>query len=85
MGHIPPGIDPFSSLKARKPVMFLKYDFTDVLTSHKDVIRLGIFAHTHLDGLSEVPSDDAHPVTVKLVQSISPDHGNPPDLHLGED
>jgi sphingomyelin phosphodiesterase acid-like 3 len=85
MGHIPPGLDLYSSLKARKPVLFLKYDFTDVLTSHKEIIRLGIFAHTHLDGLSMVPSSDAvHPVTVKLVQSISPDHGNPPTYTLAK-
>jgi sphingomyelin phosphodiesterase acid-like 3 len=79
MGHIPPGLDPYSSLKNRKPVLFLKYDFMDVLQSQNGVVPVAIFAHTHLDGLSQIPSSDAdHPVTLKLVESISPDHGNPP-------
>ncbi len=85
MGHIPPGLDAYSSLKARKPVLFLKYDFMDVLQSQDGVIPVAIFAHTHLDGLSEIPSRDAaHPVTLKLVQAISPDHGNPPTYTLAK-
>jgi sphingomyelin phosphodiesterase acid-like 3 len=85
MGHIPPGLDAYSSLKSHKPVLFLKYDFMDVLQSQNGVVPVAIFAHTHLDGLSEIPSKDAdHPVTLKMVQSISPDHGNPPTYTLAK-
>lgn len=83
MGHIPPGLDLFSSAKKMKPVMFLKYDFNDVLASQNGVVRVGIFAHTHFDGVSQIQSKDAaHPVTLKMVQSISPDHGNLPAYTL---
>jgi sphingomyelin phosphodiesterase acid-like 3 len=83
MGHIPPGLDPFSTLKNRKTVMFLEHDFSDLLTSQNNVIRLALFAHTHIDCFSPLLfCDTVHPVTLKLVQSISPDHGNPPTFTL---
>jgi sphingomyelin phosphodiesterase acid-like 3 len=85
MGHIPPGLDLYSSVKAGRPVTFLKAedDLTPSLTAHPDLVRLAIFAHTHLDGMSQLQTTDAaHPVTVKSVQSISPDHGNPPSFTL---
>jgi sphingomyelin phosphodiesterase acid-like 3 len=85
MGHIPPGLDIFSSARKMKPVMYLKYDFNDVLTSQNGVVRVGIFAHTHFDGVSQIQSkDSAHPVTLKMVQSISPDHGNLPAYTLAD-
>lgn len=85
MGHIPPGLDLFSSAKKMRPVMYLKYDFNDVLTSQSGVIRVGIFAHTHIDGLSMIQSADAaHPVTLKVVQAISTDHGNLPTYTLAD-
>jgi sphingomyelin phosphodiesterase acid-like 3 len=85
MGHIPPGLDLYNSAKKMRPVMYLKYDFDDVLTSQNGVIRVGIFAHTHLDGVSQIQSSDtAHPITLKMVQAISPDHGNPPTYTLAD-
>jgi sphingomyelin phosphodiesterase acid-like 3 len=85
MGHIPPGLDLFSSAKKMRPVMFLKYGFDDVLASQNGVVRVGIFAHTHFDGVGPIQSSDAaHPITLKMVQSISPDHGNPPTYTLAD-
>ncbi len=85
MGHIPPGLDLYSSAKKMRPVMFLKYGFDDQLASQNGVVRVGIFAHTHLDGVGQIQSSDAaHPITLKMVQSISPDHGNPPTYTLAD-
>ena len=85
MAHIPPGIDLFSSIKRRHPVAFLKYDFAGLLAPYAGSIRLTIFAHTHIDDLTQLPSPDSFqtiPITLKSVQSISPDHGNPPTFTL---
>jgi sphingomyelin phosphodiesterase acid-like 3 len=85
MGHIPPGLDLHASAKDMRPVMFLKYDFNDVLTSQKGVVRVGIFAHTHFDGMGQIKTGDAaRPVTLKMVQAISTDHGNPPTYTLAD-
>jgi sphingomyelin phosphodiesterase acid-like 3 len=85
MGHIPPGIDLFSSVKRRVPVAYLRYDFANLLAPYAGSIRLALFAHTHIDDLTQLSSPDsfqAIPITLKLVQSISPDHGNPPTFTL---
>src|ERR1019366_5575901 len=83
MGHIPPGLDLYSSVKAGHPVTFLKAedDLTPILTAHPETVRLAIFAHTHLDGMSKLSTSDAtRTIPMKSVQSISPDHGNPPSF-----
>ena len=85
MAHIPPGIDLFSSIKRRFPVAFLKYDFANLLAPYSAAIRLTILAHTHIDDLTQLPSPDSFqtiPIMLKSVQSISPDHGNPPTFTL---
>ena len=59
MGHIPPGINPYSTAATMKnlcagapPVTFLASDtLADLLVEHAAAIRLGIFAHTHMDEL----------------------------------
>ena len=79
MGHIPPDLDLYASVKQRHPVMFLAYDLDSVLAPYSAAIRLAIFAHTHIDGLTQLPSTN---ITLKSVQSISPDHGNPPTFTL---
>jgi sphingomyelin phosphodiesterase acid-like 3 len=85
MAHIPPGIDLFSSIKRRHPVAFLKYDFAGLLAPYTGAIRLTIFAHTHIDDLTQLPAPDSFrtfPIQLKSVQSISPDHGNLPTFTL---
>jgi sphingomyelin phosphodiesterase acid-like 3 len=97
MGHIPPGIDPYSTvLKLRNvcggqpPVEFLSTDeMADLLIEYADVVRLGIFAHTHMDeirllrpGSGEPLPADERSVAIKMVPSISPVDGNTPSFTL---
>jgi sphingomyelin phosphodiesterase acid-like 3 len=57
MGHIPPGVDPYSTAAKLRdicgneaPEMFLSSDeLASLLIEFADVVRLGIFAHSHMD------------------------------------
>jgi len=95
MGHIPPGIDPYSTIAKFKdvcgeqaPVMFLSSDkLSDLLVEYADVVRLGIFAHTHMDEMrllgtesKELQTTDGHRIAIKMVPSISPVDGNNPSF-----
>jgi sphingomyelin phosphodiesterase acid-like 3 len=95
LGHIPPGIDAPSTVArmknicaGAKPVMFLSSNvMDDLMLEHASAIRLGIFAHTHMDELrllqpeGDDPSPTAeHSVVLKLVSSISPIDGNNPSF-----
>jgi sphingomyelin phosphodiesterase acid-like 3 len=95
MGHIPPGIDPYSTAarfrdvcRGQAPVLFLSSDkMADLLVEYADVIRLGIFAHTHMDEMrllrpegSELQAAGEHHVVIKMVPSISPVDGNTPSF-----
>ncbi len=95
MGHIPPGVDPYSTLTKGKdicaggtPQMFLSSGaLADVLANFGDVIQLAIFAHTHMDEmrlLEPEKSGTGHePVALKMVSSISPIDGNNPSFTVG--
>jgi sphingomyelin phosphodiesterase acid-like 3 len=91
MGHIPPGVDIYSTfLKLRnicgndKPEMFLASDqLEDVLVEGADVVRLGIFGHTHMDELRLLEPEGGAKggqVAVKMVSSVSPVSGNNPSF-----
>jgi len=93
LGHIPPGIDPYSTIvKMRNvcdgaaPEMFLSSDeLPNLLAQYADVIQLALFAHTHMDEMrflkaGESAASDAPGVAVKLVPSISPINGNTPSF-----
>ena len=91
MGHIPPGIDPPSTaLKFRDvcggqaPVMFLTSDeIPELLVEYADVVKLGIFAHTHMDEfrlLRPEAKGALGGVPVKMIPSVSPVHGNNPSF-----
>jgi sphingomyelin phosphodiesterase acid-like 3 len=95
MGHIPPGVDPYSTVlrlknvcKGEPPVMFLSSDkLTDLLVEHGGAIRLAIFAHTHMDEMRMLAPTgrDQHAsagrgTAIKLVPSISPVDGNNPSF-----
>ena len=99
MGHIPPGVDPFSTVLKftdvcgnGTPEMFQTSDkMTDLLTEHAGVIRLGIFAHTHMDEmrLFHPQNGSAHPannqaVAIKIIPSISPVDGNDPSFTIAD-
>jgi sphingomyelin phosphodiesterase acid-like 3 len=93
MGHIPPGVDPYSTVAKfrdvcgkESPVMYLSSDkMADLMVQFADVVRLGIFGHTHMDEMrllepegGDAESAAGHRVAVKLVPSISPVDGNKP-------
>jgi sphingomyelin phosphodiesterase acid-like 3 len=94
MSHIPPGVDAYGTLakaknicKGHAPTMFLSSEaLPDAMIQYGDVIRLAIFAHTHMDELRllEPASEDKvkKAVVVKMVSSISPIDGNNPSFTL---
>ncbi len=96
MAHIPPGVDPYSTItKARNicagkpPQMFLSSDaMADTMAGYGDVIPLAIFAHTHMDEMRLLEPDkknDKHgPVAVKMAPSISPVNGNNPSFTVAK-
>ena len=85
MGHIPPGIDPYATISklrnvcgGKDPDMFLSSsDLADTIASYSDVVRLAIFAHTHMDEMRLVEGSGKS-VALKMVPSISPVDGNNP-------
>ena len=94
MGHIPPGIDPFSTAErfrdvcgGQDPVMFLSSDrLPDLLLEYDDVVKLAVFAHTHMDEVRLLHSQGGgaaaptEAVAVKMIPSLSPVHGNRPSF-----
>jgi sphingomyelin phosphodiesterase acid-like 3 len=95
MGHIPPGIDPYSTAAEFKnicgsqmPEKFLSSDkLADLLIEYAGVVQLGIFAHSHMDEMrlleppgSALPSSFEHGVAIKVVPSVSPVDGNNPSF-----
>jgi sphingomyelin phosphodiesterase acid-like 3 len=99
MGHIPPGVDPFATVLKfadvcgkGTPEMFQASDkMTDLLTEHAGVIRLGIFAHTHMDEMrlfhpQNGAEHSAHEqaVAIKIIPSISPVDGNNPSFTIAD-
>ena len=94
MGHIPPGIDVYATLKKGKTCdvngaeTFLapagKESLADVLEAHADVITLGLFGHTHMDEMKLLPGKNGGGVAIKGVASISPVDGNMPSFTLAK-
>ena len=99
MGHIPPGVDPYSTVRqfrnvcgGEKPDMFLKPDhLDDLLMQYAGVIKLALFAHTHMDEMRLLAPESGdprtvarHSIAVKLVPSITPVHGNNPSFTVAE-
>lgn len=95
MAHIPPGVDVYSSAKhldevcgAKGPKMFLASEkLAEVLARFGDVVRLAIFAHTHMDEVRILQPENAgnspsaaNGMPVKMVSSISPINGNAPSF-----
>jgi sphingomyelin phosphodiesterase acid-like 3 len=99
MGHIPPGIDPYATIPRIKdvcsggaPEMFLSSgQLADTLIANAEVIRLGLFAHSHMDevrllepGGGTPHGASEHGVAVKMVPSISPIDGNDPAFTIAQ-
>jgi sphingomyelin phosphodiesterase acid-like 3 len=89
MTHIPPGVDIYSTYhrylfapgeacNVKQPQMFLSSEaLGDTIGDFSDIIRLAIFAHTHMDEIRLIQGAEGA-VPVKLVPSISPINGNEP-------
>jgi sphingomyelin phosphodiesterase acid-like 3 len=90
MAHIPPGVDVYTSFhrylfapgeacNVQKPQMFLRNSLLgDTIAEFSDVVRLAIFAHTHMDEIRLLEDKTGVAVPAKLVPSISPINGNDP-------
>ncbi len=92
MSHIPPGVDVYTTLTKADdvcgggaPALFLNGNaLADTLTAFPDVVRLALFAHTHMDELRLLKSSIGEAVPAKLVASISPVDGNDPAFTVAE-
>lgn len=96
MAHIPPGIDPYSTIRkmasvcvGASPVEFLSSDaLPNTIAEYGDVIRLAVFGHTHMDELrllrAKAAGESKSAVALKLVPSISPVDGNNPSFIVAE-
>ena len=92
LAHIPPGVDPYSTVtkgkdicKGNAPQMYLSSEaLPEALARYGDVIKLAIFAHTHMDEVRLLEpaktSAKEEGVPVKMVSSISPVDGNNPSF-----
>ncbi len=91
MGHIPPGVDIYSTFTRfrnvcgnDKPEMFLaSSQLEDVLVENADLVRLGIFGHTHMDELRLLEPEGGAKggrIAVKMVSPVSPVSGNNPSF-----
>lgn len=96
MAHIPPGVDiyttyhrylfaPGEACNVKQPQMFLSNGaLGDTIAEFGDIVRLAIFAHSHMDEIKLLQGPDGRAVPVKLVPSISPINGNDPSFMIAQ-
>jgi sphingomyelin phosphodiesterase acid-like 3 len=95
MGHIPPGVDVYATFSKMRNVcggdkaatFLASNQLGDVLVENADVIRLGLFAHTHMDELRLLTPENGakgRGVAIKMVSSISPVDGNNPSFTVAQ-
>ena len=96
MAHIPPGVDiyatyhryifaPGEACNVKQPLMFLTNNaLAETIAEFSDIVRLVIFAHTHMDEIRLLQGPDGHAVAAKLVPSISPINGNDPSFMIAQ-
>ncbi len=90
LGHLPPVANPDASLTGKVPfcpagkaVRFQSSDdLANELTAHADIVKLGVFGHTHMDELHLLPAGNTG-VPIKVVSSVSPVDGNLPAFTVG--
>jgi sphingomyelin phosphodiesterase acid-like 3 len=95
MGHIPPGINPYSTIRSLKNIcagesttLYLSSDaLGSTIAEFGDVVKLAVFGHSHMDEMrlvEQAQSQDAsgagQPIALKMVPSISPVDGNNPSF-----
>jgi sphingomyelin phosphodiesterase acid-like 3 len=98
MAHIPPGVDPYSTIKqshgiscpAGVPVDFIpSSELPSTLAQFADIVKLALFGHTHMDEIRVYPSAAQGTVAGaivpgKLVPSITPVNGNNPAFTVAQ-
>ncbi|MFC6646241.1 hypothetical protein ACFQBQ_11730 [Granulicella cerasi] len=91
IGHIAPSIDAYNTIigghqvcKGESASMLLGDDHLgSTLIAYADVVRLALFAHTHMDEMLALHDGDRS-VAVKIVPSISPINGNHPAFTMAD-
>jgi sphingomyelin phosphodiesterase acid-like 3 len=97
MGHIPPGVDVHASAAnagevcgKKGPKMFLGSEkIAEELVDYGDVVKLAVFAHTHMDEVRALKPENGkgvanEGVAMKMVSSISPINGNAPSFTIAQ-
>ena len=96
MAHIPPGVDiyttyhrylfaPGQACNVKQPDMFLSNNaLAETIGEFGDVVRLALFAHTHMDEIKLLQGSDGKAVPAKMVPSISPINGNDPSFIVAQ-
>jgi sphingomyelin phosphodiesterase acid-like 3 len=91
MAHLPPTINPKSTLEKEgefcaggkpEPYMYSD-DFVSLLASYGDVVKLGLFGHTHLDEIHLIGAKGSQ-IPVKEIPSVSPVDGNTPSFTVAQ-
>ncbi len=95
MGHIPPGVSPYATFQQQKktmnlcmaegkPASFMPTDLLgDTILRNADVVKLGIFGHTHVDELKLLTGERGD-VPVKNVPSLTSIGGNYPSFTIAK-
>ncbi len=96
MAHIPPGVDvyttyhrylfaPGEACNVKQPQMFLSNNaLGETIAEFGDIVRLAIFAHTHMDEIKLLQGPDGKAVPAKMVPSVSPINGNDPSFLIAQ-
>jgi sphingomyelin phosphodiesterase acid-like 3 len=96
MAHIPPGVDiyttyhrylfaPGEACNVKQPQMYLINEALGAtIADFSDIVRLAIFAHSHMDEIKLLQGPDGRAVPAKLVPSISPINGNDPSFMIAQ-
>lgn len=91
VGHIPPGIDPYSTAmhlrdicSGKSPEMYLSSGaLPETIAPFPNEVPLAIFAHSHMDEMRFIPAAaGTGGIAVKMTPSISPINGNLPSFTL---
>lgn len=96
MAHIPPGVDEFATFhryvtspekmcEVKSPTLMLTSDaLAHTLANFADIVRLAVFAHTHMDEIKLLRNGSGEGVPAKLVPSVSPVNGNNPAFTVAQ-
>jgi hypothetical protein len=85
--HVPPGIDAFSSKACPAPGAPFWTDsaldgFVRLASSYRDVVKVAITGHTHMDDFRVVTDRDRPALAVRISPAVTPLFGNHPSYTL---